>query len=626
MNLRTDDRGAITVVALFLAVFAIAILYTVVGTAEVILARERLQDAADVAALSSAVMHARSMNLLVLINLIMAALLAVLVTIKLVESLAIIGIVVAGALAWVTAGATLAAIPPLQSVQQTMHSTYEDVKDPIYQALEALNEVSDKVAEVTPRSAASMGNAEVARFGAPVQKGVVEGTRDTLPVANGSFDELCGKAGGLPAMLARTGLESAGIPALPELMGALESPMESLTGQFSDWFCGDSDGGGGDGGSSKPTHRQKVERSYPQIESMWEDAEASPAQRRAAEAARACAAGEGLRGTGGPPSQATNPACEESLEHEEAAEADPATGGCAPGRDCSLEGPYETRVQLAREQCDPRIAPRPFAYWYQTRAGTVAYEWTGAFWKRGEPHYDRPVRHGGDPNHDPGEFAPPCGPEEVHPSVAVGYRHRAHLSGDVSEINPVCSSEEAPEVPTLLPARGTKVSVKFTEVTHLLGCRRKVEEEIQIEAGESAQSEGGSKSPKILESTADLGDENFQIRALVQGDSGGHMAASIVRLALWGKEEPTNSVGQFARFGGFSVAGAEYFYDGADGDEHDRAAWMWNMKWRARLRRFRVSEDAAGGTLRQACKGSLDASVCSAIFQLGEASHSLFLH
>ncbi len=608
---RTDERGAITVIAVFLAIFAIAILYTVVGTAEVILARERLQDAADVAALSSAVMHARSMNLLVLINLVMAALLAVLVTIKLVESLAIIGIAIAGALAWPTAGATLAAIPPLQSVQQTMHSTYGDVKDPVYQALEALHDVSGVVAKVTPTAAAVMASGELARFGKPpVVGGVAVGTRMTLPVSDGLFDDLCRKAGGMPVMLARTGLESAGIPALPQLMGVLQSPMESLAGEFSDYFCGESDGSG-DKSSGGPSHRQKLQRSYPQIET---------------EASRACAAGEGLQGVGGPPRQVTNPACDQSLAEEEAGKADAQTGGCPQGRDCSLDGPYETRVQAAREQCDPLVAPRPFAYWYQTRKGVVSYQWTGVFWKRGEPSYARPERRGGDPSRDPGEFAPPCGPKDVGPSVAVGYRRRAHLSL-ARDINPVCSTEEMPEVPTLLPARGTGIEVSLTEVTNILGCRREVEEDIPIETGDSADRDGSNgKAPKVLESGVELGDENFQIRALVQGEAAGREASSIVRLALWDAEDTKNPVGKLGRFGSFSVAGAEYFYDGDHGDEHDRTAWMWNMKWRARLRRFALPESDAGNVLRKACDVALAPSACSSIFELGDARRSLFLH
>ncbi len=187
----SDDRGAIMVLALFLAVFAIAILYTVVGTVETVLFRERLQDSADSAALSSAVMHARSMNLLVLINLVMAALLAVLVTIKLIESIAILGIIVAGALAWLTGGATLSAIPPLKSVQGQMHEAYEEVKDPIYTGLEALHDVSEAVKTAAPLGAFAVAAADIQTYGKPtVEAGVAIGTRFDLPVSDGSFDQL----------------------------------------------------------------------------------------------------------------------------------------------------------------------------------------------------------------------------------------------------------------------------------------------------------------------------------------------------------------------------------------------------------------------------------------------------
>src|SRR5207244_1431493 len=77
----------------FMAVFLTAALYYIVGIGDAIWQRERMQDAADAAAFSAAVLHARGMNLLVLINMVMAALLAVLVTLKLVETLVIVAMV-----------------------------------------------------------------------------------------------------------------------------------------------------------------------------------------------------------------------------------------------------------------------------------------------------------------------------------------------------------------------------------------------------------------------------------------------------------------------------------------------------------------------------------------------------
>src|SRR4051794_21650715 len=88
------EDGAILMLGVVFAVFAAGMLYYVVGLGESIWYRERLQDAADAAAFGGAVVHARGMNLLALINMIMAALLSILVTLKLIEALVTIAEVV----------------------------------------------------------------------------------------------------------------------------------------------------------------------------------------------------------------------------------------------------------------------------------------------------------------------------------------------------------------------------------------------------------------------------------------------------------------------------------------------------------------------------------------------------
>lgn len=590
-----DERGAIMVIALFFIVFAIALLYTVVGTAETVLFREHLQDAADTAALSSAVMHARAMNLLVLINLVMAALLAVLVTIKMVESIAIVAAVIAGALAWVTGGATLSAIPPLYGVQQDMHEAYEQVKDPIYSALEALHDLSGILATAAPAAAFAVAEADLENHGKPtVKNGVVVGTRKDLPVVDGLFDELCGQAGQVPVKLGKAALEKAGIPALPQLMGGLSGPMNSLTSEFADWFCGESDGGGS---SKAPGSQQWVERTYPRLAEF-------------SESARKCENHDDVQGLKGPVDQVKSPWCDKSADEERTNAPDEKTGNCPVGGDCELGGAYDTRVTKARVECSPTLSPPPFEYWYQERPGHVDYVWTGLFWKRQEPTYDATVRRGGKEH---GVAQAPCGPEH--------YRMKVHPGDDVNEINPVCSTEQAPEIPTLLPARGTVHHSDFVEVTQILGCRRKVLEDIPIDAGEQATDSSNTKSPKVLAGDATLGDENFQIRGIVEGDRAAQQALSVVRLALWAKPDPTDPLANLTRFTNLATAQAEYFYD----SNESRDAWMWNMKWRARLRRFRMPEGDLG-QVQDHCGKVLDSAVCRDVFALGAYDKTQFTH
>jgi hypothetical protein len=531
------------------------------------------------------------MNLLVLINLVMAALLAVLVTIKLIESIAILGIIVAGALAWLTGGATLSAIPPLKSVQGQMHEAYEEVKDPIYEGLEALHSLSDAVKSAAPPAAFAVAAADIQAHGKPtVEAGVAIGTRLDLPVSDGSFDQLCGEAGALPLDLTRAGLKKAGIPLMQTLMGELEGPMKSLSSEFADWFCGESDGGGS---SSPPGHKHKVTRSYPR-----------------AAAAKECELAEDVQGLNGPVSEARSESCDRSKREEEEARPDDKTGECRKDADCSLDGPYERRVAQARRECDPTLWPPPSEYWYQERAGHVEYEWTGVFWKRGEPLYDAPERRG---DTDHGVTRPPCGPASVSPAIE-GYRMRVHPEGDPARLIPVCSSEEPPPIDKLAPARGTVQRVEFREVTHILSCKRTVEEDIPIDAGEPASTSSDcSKCPKAVASDVSLGDDNFQIRAVTQGAQQSLQASRVVRLALWDEPDPENPLEKLKRFGGFSVAQAEYYYDGGPGE---RDAWMWNMSWRARLRRFRLPEGDLS-QVREQCDKVLAPSVCENAFELG---------
>lgn len=73
LSLLDDESGATMVLGVFMAALAVGVLYYLHGTANVIIHRERMQDAADSAAFMSAVVHARAMNILSILNMIMAA-------------------------------------------------------------------------------------------------------------------------------------------------------------------------------------------------------------------------------------------------------------------------------------------------------------------------------------------------------------------------------------------------------------------------------------------------------------------------------------------------------------------------------------------------------------------------
>lgn len=84
-----DDRGAIMIIGIFIAVLLVGMMYYVWGIGGSLLHRERMQDAADTAAFGAAVIHARGMNIISLLNIIMAALAAVATALEVIRNIAL---------------------------------------------------------------------------------------------------------------------------------------------------------------------------------------------------------------------------------------------------------------------------------------------------------------------------------------------------------------------------------------------------------------------------------------------------------------------------------------------------------------------------------------------------------
>jgi len=288
---------------------------------------------------------------------------------------------------------------------------------------------------------------------------------------------------------------------------------------------------------------------------------------------------------------ATSKSCDAAKLFQAEAEPDKLTGSCQSGRDCSPNGPYEQQVAQARVECDPTQPPAPFVYEYQRRRARVPYTWTGRFWKRGEPTDEilSQVESKG---------RPPCGPSRFRPVVAAGYNTQIRRE-DAPEVLPVCTTESPPEEKdTRFLTVGEVREVKFTEVRHILGCKRNELVEVKVKDDKSSGDQGEQRSSKRIESALSLGDEDFQIRALMRGSRGSRGAERMVRLALWHEAAPDDPLSALRGLGNYAVAQAEYFYDGTEG----RDAWMWNMNWRARLRRFRLPSGDALDRLRDACQ------------------------
>jgi hypothetical protein len=253
-SLLSDDRGAVMVMGIFMCSCLVGALWYLAGIGDAILYRERLQEAADAVAFSDAALHARGMNLLVLINLIMACILGIRVALRTAKIVLVIASAVFAALGFVSpplfaaAGATSSAAAVLQNVGSV-------VDRGIDVALPALNEAQDLIAMSTPTLAKVAATKSVGDLYKPnvarVATMELAGLLSSLPVEHTNPTVLCkNAAGALPKigawLLSKTPLGGfAGEP-----LDFIAKIMEALAGADTDGFCGlQSNGGGGSGGA-----------------------------------------------------------------------------------------------------------------------------------------------------------------------------------------------------------------------------------------------------------------------------------------------------------------------------------------------------------------------------------------
>lgn len=89
-SLMSDQRGAILVPAVAMGALLVGALYYVASVGDAIIFRTQLQDAADATAFKSAVWHARGMNMLVVLNVVMSIALGVFALLRIVEVIILI--------------------------------------------------------------------------------------------------------------------------------------------------------------------------------------------------------------------------------------------------------------------------------------------------------------------------------------------------------------------------------------------------------------------------------------------------------------------------------------------------------------------------------------------------------
>lgn len=544
-----NEQGAILLLGVFLGVFLAAMLYYVVGIAEAIHAREGLQDAADAGAFAAAILHARGMNLVAFVNIVMAALVAVLVACRVVQGLCWVGIGVAAALAQPTFGASLAAVPPLQATLAKFEAAHRGLREPVLETLRVLHGTQRLISNAVPPLAVIDSVLEVSRHHPPARFGVALPGGPRLPVTADRFEVTCGRAGEAVASLVLWPLERMG---LGPVAAPLKAAAGTLTGSASMFFCGA-------GGSNPPGYERRERLFLPRTT-----------------AALACEA-EARSTTGAPAS------CEEARRELEAAEPG-SDGSCRPEEDCSERGAYARLAQEARRQCRPRAGFSPSAFVFQRH--TVAIEYT---FRRGRGWVQTDVSRRNARLLE--KAIAPCGPSG---ELGKEWNVEVHRPGRPQEVVPLCA--EPHDVPPGEARDGQRATVEHEQVTQLLGCEVLESRRDEPFEGERPLGSNQGREPHRVEGGALLGDERFQLRAVSWGRASEIAAAAEegVAVAAWGVEAQGDPgvalgaavLGAGGALGRLSVAQAEFYYD-HDGREA-RSEWLWNMKWTARLVRFRT--------------------------------------
>lgn len=552
-SLARDSRGALMVMALFMAVVAAGALYYLWGLGDAMLMRQMMQDAADATAFSTAIIHARGMNLLALFNMIMASILAALILLKLVAAAASIAAGIAAGL-WFVPGAVGAAAA-LFSASTALHSAaIKAERVPVPKLLQAVDTLSSGVRRIVPYVAEAHAVGYAAKhYAPPAEFGVAFPLHSSLPAVDGTFDRLCAKAGEYTADLIAWPIKK--ILHFDFLAKLVKKVIEGLVSKFSAYFCGK---------GTPPTVEVTRSLSLPML--------AHPDQRACVEDRKA-------------------EACERyGTYHEQVTKAFDLERGSCSHPDARIERACEQLLASARTSCDPKEGAKGLEKWLWReveleRVYRLEPETKRVILESEEevPGTARKLVYGdssasSSPSKPCLELAlvPPWSPWNRDPT------------------QPVCEWQpNEPSVFELERDPDQRVTRRLRVVSDVVSCVQEKKEERTLESSQASEALKKAKPEEIC-NCAELGEEIFQIRAFVKSDPDPFLQRGRDRVGVAGvlsAEAPSESrlANLLDAFGDGSFAQAEFYVEG----EHagTRAEWMWHLHWKARLRRTTFVQD-----------------------------------
>lgn len=554
------------IMGIFMAAIAIGFLYYMVGLGDAILARERMQDAADATAFSSAVIHARGMNLIALLNIIMATLLAILVLLAMLASLLTYGAdLLKGAAVFfpLLAGG----IAPMQTAGKLAKQAEQTATPKVKRLIKATQKLQGPLAEAVPMVAALNAlKMSTSRFRPVVTAGTTFPILSGLPTVDGKFDTLCTKAGEYAGNMAswplKALLEPLGGVVASWISSRLESATKTVAAGYATYYCG--------GGVMPDLPSLPMKIGLPRL---------------GTDAEKACTSDD---------KDSDPAACQEYQEElEQLYETyDKERGQCDNGTDDQDEL-CESVIKDARSKCEYEKDRKLVKFRWRQATKTYRYFVD----KRGDKEVvSREVVREKD---DSIVYKNPDIPEtglRFHNLVGLaspipcrnknGVLHANMGPWNATDMSkPLCEEQhDAPLLQYLKKRPGQTQEVDVLEVTDVLGCVREEKSSAKMN-GQRMDKDVKESVPQEMCSCAAQGEEMFQIRSIVIGDPSELTAAADRRIlvATLGKKPSEGVLGKLAEYSGmFAAAQAEFYYDGTD----DRSKWLWNMRWKARMRRL----------------------------------------
>ncbi|MBX3204910.1 MAG: hypothetical protein KF764_07565 [Labilithrix sp.] len=232
VQLARGERGAIMVMGIFMCSCLVGALWYLAGVGDAILLRERAQEAADAVAFSDAALHARGMNLIVLVNLVMACILGVRVALKIAKAILLAAAAVFGSLGYLWPP-LFALAAPCMAAAQAVQTVIDATREPINQSLHALSLTQDGISTLTPAAARKGALVMVGDKYAPAvtRVGVAHvGSETSLPIASGSQDKLCKEAGHAAGWLSTWAIGKGGL-------GSVNGKASSWLGDKFAWLA-----------------------------------------------------------------------------------------------------------------------------------------------------------------------------------------------------------------------------------------------------------------------------------------------------------------------------------------------------------------------------------------------------